>query len=45
MFREGDPSYDFHVVLKGRVAITEGEGPEQRLIAVHGPRRFLGAGA
>jgi thioredoxin reductase (NADPH) len=42
LFREGDEDYDFFVVLEGKVAIVQGEGDDQRLIAVHGPRRFLG---
>jgi thioredoxin reductase (NADPH) len=43
LFREGDERYDFDVVLDGLVAIVEGYGtPEERLIAVHGPGRFLG---
>ncbi|MEU8076797.1 FAD-dependent oxidoreductase [Catellatospora citrea] len=43
LFREGDPSYDFHVVLSGAVALIEGYGtPAEREISVHGPGRFLG---
>jgi thioredoxin reductase (NADPH) len=42
LFREGDPSYDFHVVLDGKVAIVDPDADGERLIAVHGPRRFLG---
>jgi thioredoxin reductase (NADPH) len=42
LFREGDRSYDFYVVLDGKVAVVAGSGSEERLIAVHGPRRFLG---
>jgi thioredoxin reductase (NADPH) len=43
LFREGDEGYDFYVVLDGKVAIVDGHGrPDERLIAVHGPRRFLG---
>ncbi len=43
LFREGDEQYDFHVVLDGKVAVVEDRGgPRERLIAVHGPRRFLG---
>ena len=42
LFAEGDEDYPFIVVLEGRVAIVQGEGDEQRLVAVHGPRRFLG---
>jgi thioredoxin reductase (NADPH) len=42
LFREGDRSYDFFVVLGGKVAIVTGEGEEERIFAVHGPGRFLG---
>jgi thioredoxin reductase (NADPH) len=42
LFREGDERYDFFVVLEGTVAIVADYGGENRLIAVHGPGRFLG---
>ena len=43
LFHEGDPSYDFHVILSGAVALIEGYGtPAEREISVHGPGRFLG---
>jgi thioredoxin reductase (NADPH) len=42
LFREGDPAYDFHVVLDGKVAVVDPDADGERLIAVHGPRRFLG---
>jgi thioredoxin reductase (NADPH) len=42
LFREGDRSYDFFVILEGLVAIVEGYGNEERVLGVHGPRRFLG---
>jgi thioredoxin reductase (NADPH) len=42
LFQEGDDEYDFHVVLDGRVGTQTGEGPEARMVAVHGPGRFLG---
>ena len=43
LFSEGDERYDFHVVLEGKVAIIQAWGePDERLIAVHGPGRFLG---
>lgn len=43
LFREGDGHYAFHVVLDGKVAVVDDYGgPRERLIAVHGPRRFLG---
>ena len=42
LFREGDTTYDFYVVESGAVAIVRGYGDENRVIAVHGPHRFLG---
>jgi thioredoxin reductase (NADPH) len=36
LFREGDESYDFFVVESGAVAIVQGYGHENRVIAVHG---------
>jgi thioredoxin reductase (NADPH) len=44
LYREGDEHYDFHVVLAGKVAKVENYGdPEaERVVAVHGPGRFLG---
>src|SRR5438874_919902 len=42
LFREGDAHYDFFVVESGAVAVVEGYERENRVIAVHGPRRFLG---
>jgi len=42
LFREGDDSYDFYVVESGAVAIVQGYGSENRIIAVHGAHRFIG---
>ena len=43
LFREGDERYDFFAIVSGRVAIVADLGrPEERVIAVHGQRRFLG---
>ena len=42
LFREGDPSCDFFVILAGEVVIVEGYGSDERVISVHGPGRFLG---
>jgi thioredoxin reductase (NADPH) len=43
LYREGDPSCDFVVILSGIVKIVEGFGScSERVISVHGPRRFLG---
>ena len=43
LFAEGEPSTEFFVVLAGKVAVVEGHGTaEERIVRVHGPRRFLG---
>jgi thioredoxin reductase (NADPH) len=42
LFGEGDAGYDFFVVESGAVAIVDGYGHENRVVAVHGPHRFLG---
>ena len=43
LFRDGDQWADFFVVLAGKVAVVEGyESTDERLLAVHGPGRFLG---
>jgi thioredoxin reductase (NADPH) len=43
LFRDGDQWADFFVVLAGKVAIVEGyQSTDERLLAVHGPGRFLG---
>jgi thioredoxin reductase (NADPH) len=38
LFRAGDPTYDFHLVLAGEVAIHDGD----RLLRVQGARGFVG---
>jgi len=43
LFREGDPAYDFYVVIEGRVAVVDGLGtPRERLVVEHGPGNFIG---
>jgi thioredoxin reductase (NADPH) len=42
LFREGDDGYDFFAIESGAVAIVQGLGTDNRVIAVHGPQRFLG---
>jgi thioredoxin reductase (NADPH) len=43
LFAEGERDCDFFVILAGKAASVEGHGtPEERVIAVHGPGRFLG---
>ena len=38
----GEVDDEFLVILRGRVAVLDGDGDEQRIIRVHGPGRFLG---
>jgi thioredoxin reductase (NADPH) len=43
LYRVGDENCDFFVVLAGLVAIVDAHGgPDERVVAVHGPGRFLG---
>jgi thioredoxin reductase (NADPH) len=42
LFRAGDRGADFFVVESGAVAIVQGLGAENRVIAIHGEHRFLG---
>src|SRR5215469_12362496 len=42
LYREGDLTYDFFVVLSGEVDIVMNSGNDERVIARHGPGRFLG---
>jgi thioredoxin reductase (NADPH) len=43
LITEGEPDPAFYVVLSGLVALVESYGtPEQRVVRVHGPSRFLG---
>jgi thioredoxin reductase (NADPH) len=42
LFAAGDVGSDFFVIESGAVAIVQGLGQENRLIAVHGQHRFLG---
>ena len=42
LFSAGDPGSDFFVIESGAVAIVQGLGQENRIIGMHGPRRFLG---
>src|SRR5271170_2600707 len=43
VFRPGDSTTDFIVVLQGRFAILDDQGrPDERVIVEHGPRSFLG---
>ena len=42
LYAQGEPTSDFFVILEGLVAVVEGFGDEQKVVRVHGPRRFLG---
>jgi thioredoxin reductase (NADPH) len=42
LYREGDPAYDFYVVLSGLVEIFVTADGEKRIIARRGPGHFLG---
>jgi thioredoxin reductase (NADPH) len=43
LFADGDPTYDFFVVLSGKVAIVQNaDCADENTIGVHGERRFLG---
>jgi thioredoxin reductase (NADPH) len=42
LLHEGETGYDFFVIESGAVAIVQGFGHEDRVIAVHGTHRFLG---
>ena len=42
LYREGDGTGDFFVIVEGKVAVVEESGAGRRTIGVHGPRRFLG---
>jgi thioredoxin reductase (NADPH) len=42
LYREGDPTYDFYVVLSGAVDIVMNADAEERVLVRHGAGRFLG---
>ncbi len=42
LYREGDPTYDFFVILSGAADIVLSADGAERTIARHGPGRFLG---
>ena len=42
LFRAGDATYDFMVILEGSVEILRHEGDHELVITVHTARRFLG---
>jgi thioredoxin reductase (NADPH) len=42
LFECGAGEYDFYVVLDGLVAVVDDHGDEQRTLAIHGEREFVG---
>jgi thioredoxin reductase (NADPH) len=42
LFAAGDPGCDFFIIQSGTVVIVQGAGRENRIVAIHGERRFLG---
>ncbi len=42
LYQEGDATYDFYVIRSGAVEIVARSDGEERIIARHGPGRFLG---
>src|SRR6266700_8134259 len=42
LYREGDITYDFYVILSGAVEVAVRSDGEERIIVRHGPGRFLG---
>ncbi|HXA31355.1 MAG TPA: FAD-dependent oxidoreductase [Acidimicrobiales bacterium] len=42
LFRQGDRTCDFIVIVSGLIVTVDGPGPDGDVIGVHGPGRFLG---
>ena len=42
LYREGDPTYDFYVILSGAVEVAVHSDGKERIINRQGPGRFLG---
>src|ERR1700722_18904406 len=42
LFREGDVTYDFNVVVSGSIEIVSHDGTEEQIVAQHGPGKFIG---
>jgi thioredoxin reductase (NADPH) len=42
LYREGDVTYDFHVVVSGMIEVVAHDGAEEQIVAQHGPGKFLG---
>ncbi|MEA5551594.1 ATP-binding protein [Anabaena cylindrica UHCC 0172] len=42
LFKEGDCSYDFHVVLEGEIQVTKQLGGQEKILAKHQRGEFIG---
>ena len=42
LYREGDATYDFMVLVSGTVEVIANSGHEEQVVVQHGPGRFLG---
>ncbi|MFF7158979.1 FAD-dependent oxidoreductase [Streptomyces sp. NPDC008139] len=42
LFRAGERTEQFFVVLSGTVAVVEGQGDQEQVVQLHGPHSFLG---
>ena len=42
LYREGDATYDFMVLVSGAVEVIANSGQEEQIVVQHGPVRFLG---
>ncbi|AFZ59752.1 cyclic nucleotide-binding domain-containing protein [Anabaena cylindrica FACHB-243] len=42
LFKEGDSSYDFHVVLEGEIQVTKQLGGQEKILAKHQRGEFIG---
>ena len=42
LYREGDVTYDFFVVVSGTIEVVTGNGDGEQIVAVHGAGKFLG---
>lgn len=42
IFREGDPTYHFYVVLEGQVQVTKRVGAQDQVLTIHQPGEFTG---
>ncbi len=42
LYRQGDVTYDFYVVVSGAIEVVAHDGAEEQIVAQHGPGKFLG---